>query len=375
MAPPRERLASLSDWTSSHALFRVLDIAPKLEGKHIPSLDGIRGLAFGTVFLAHAGASLVPGGFGVTTFFFLSGYLITALLRNELARTGTVSLRSFYARRAIRILPPMYTAMLVAVLCDWTSFHGDPDNWWTLGLQAAHLANYAPYLSCGAGPAGTGVLWSLAVEEHFYLMYPLLFVCLAAGTPQRRLAAVLGALCVAVMAWRFVLASKGVSLQYIQHATDTRIDSLAFGCIMGLIGDPHRKELGELSRTTKVAMLISGLGLLLVSFLWRNPLFRGSALFTVQGLGLGPLFYLAVSERNNPLYRALNWLPLRCLGTISYSAYLLHDVVINLVERHTTWTGLPRGALALVGTIVAAYVMYFMVERPWANLRQKLRIA
>jgi peptidoglycan/LPS O-acetylase OafA/YrhL len=75
------------------------------------------------------------------------------------------------------------------------------------------------------------------------------------------------------------------------------------------------------------------------------------------------------------VHRALNWLPLRCLGTLSYSAYLLHDILINAVEQNLRWTGVAAGAMAFVGTIAAAYAMYFIVERPCARLRQMLRAA
>jgi peptidoglycan/LPS O-acetylase OafA/YrhL len=373
--PDRAPVAAPGAGSRRSRFAQALDIAPRLDGQYIPSLDGIRAVAFSTVFVAHAGASLVPGGFGVTTFFFLSGYLITTLLRNELAKSGGISVRNFYARRAIRILPPMYAAMLVAVVCDHVRFCSATENWWTLALQAAHLANYTPYLSSGGGPAGTGVLWSLAVEEHFYLLYPILFTSRATLGDHRRLAWLLVGVCIATLAWRIFLASQGFSLQYIQHATDTRIASLAFGCIMGLVADPHRRELGELSRTTKAIMVAAGCGLLVLSFAWRNQLFRGTAIFTVQGVGLAPLFYLAVSEPKNLVHRALNWLPLRCLGTLSYSAYLLHDILINAVEQNLRWTGVAAGAMAFVGTIAAAYAMYFIVERPCARLRQMLRAA
>src|SRR5512138_1611953 len=90
---------------------------------HIPSLDGIRGIAALMVFLSHgAFPNLIPGGFGVTIFFFLSGHLITTLLRREYAATGSISLRNFYLRRVYRILPPMYLVLTAAVLLEVAGF-------------------------------------------------------------------------------------------------------------------------------------------------------------------------------------------------------------------------------------------------------------
>src|ERR1700733_14513831 len=93
---------------------------PTNDALHLPSLDGIRAVSFLLVFAAHAGlGDVIPGGFGVTVFFFLSGYLITTLLRIEHDATGTVSLRQFYLRRALRILPPFYLVLALAALAAW----------------------------------------------------------------------------------------------------------------------------------------------------------------------------------------------------------------------------------------------------------------
>lgn len=95
----------------------TLSVNKKSDGHYIPSLDGIRALAVTTVFVSHAGLShIIPGGFGVTVFFFLSGYLITTLLRREHEKTGQISLKHFYLRRVYRIFPPMYLVMLLAIM-------------------------------------------------------------------------------------------------------------------------------------------------------------------------------------------------------------------------------------------------------------------
>jgi peptidoglycan/LPS O-acetylase OafA/YrhL len=140
------------------------------EGLHVPSLDGIRALSFLVVFAAHAGLdSLVPGGFGVTVFFFLSGFLITTLLRIEEEAHGTLSFRSFYARRALRILPPFYLVLALAASAAWTGLLPGGLEPRAVAAQALHLANFWIVRHGYAGqPAGTGVYWSLAVEEHFY---------------------------------------------------------------------------------------------------------------------------------------------------------------------------------------------------------------
>src|SRR4051812_40780121 len=162
-------------------------VAPRNVSMHIPSLDGIRAVSFLLVFLAHAGlAHLLPGGFGVTIFFFLSGYLITTLLRIEFDVTGSISLRLFYLRRILRILPPFYLILALATLLAFVGVLKAP--LLPLGVlsQALHFSNYyAAHNGYYGLAAGTGVYWSLAVEEHFYLVFPLAYLLL-----RRRLPAV-----------------------------------------------------------------------------------------------------------------------------------------------------------------------------------------
>jgi peptidoglycan/LPS O-acetylase OafA/YrhL len=156
-------------------------IAAKREALQIPSLDGLRAVSFLVVFAAHAGLEVVPGGFGVTVFFFLSGYLITTLMRVEAERTGHVSLKHFYLRRALRILPPFYIVLTAATALAEIGFLGDTRPQLRPVLsQVLHFTNYwiAAHGWRGIAP-GTGVYWSLAVEEHFYLLFPAVFLALS----------------------------------------------------------------------------------------------------------------------------------------------------------------------------------------------------
>jgi len=156
---------------------------------YIPSLDGIRALSFSIVFAAHAGLERwVPGFFGLSVFFFLSGYLITTLLRVEWERSGTLDLRQFYLRRALRILPPFYVVLAGASALTLLGALGGALQPRAVLMQALHLSNYEIVRSGwwqGRAP-GTWVLWSLAVEEHFYLVFPLLYLVLRRHFPSGR---------------------------------------------------------------------------------------------------------------------------------------------------------------------------------------------
>ena len=137
-------------------------------GLYVPSLDGMRAIAFFFVFVAHAQPfKALPGGFGVTVFFFLSGYLITSLLRDEARKTGTISLKGFYLRRVLRIFPPCYlTVVLVSTLAAAGILY-NRESYVSLVSAFLYFSNYWNILDWGNLPAGLGVLWSLAVEEHY----------------------------------------------------------------------------------------------------------------------------------------------------------------------------------------------------------------
>jgi peptidoglycan/LPS O-acetylase OafA/YrhL len=349
------------------------------EALYIPSLDGIRAAAVLLVFAAHAGLKdRIPGNFGVTVFFFLSGYLITTLLRAEHQRNGRISLASFYGRRTLRIFPPLYVVLALATLLTLVgALPGPAIRLDALGAQVLYLTNY--YIIQhgwwdGRAP-GTWIFWSLSVEEYFYLGFPLLYILLLRFLPQRRRQAlVLVGLCALVLAWRLVLVlGLGASRDRTYIATDTRIDSILFGCVLGVIGNPVLDGGSRISeRAWKQLLLPLALGGLLLSFVFRNPVFQETVRYSLQGLCLFPLFVAAVRWPEWLPFRILNVGWVKFLGVLSYSFYLVHPSVLWAV---TSWTRLPGLAQALIGlvlTLAVSLALYWLVEKPAARLRRRL---
>jgi peptidoglycan/LPS O-acetylase OafA/YrhL len=347
-------------------------------GFQIPSLDGLRAVAFGIVFAAHAGLShIVPGAFGVTVFFFLSGYLITTLMRLEYEKSGRVSLKHFYLRRVLRIHPPFYLVLVLAVLGALAGVVPASLDWPPLVALALHYANYWFVAHGFSGiPAGTGVYWSLAVEEHFYLLFPLLFLWLVRLrlTPRAQASVLLG-LCVLLLAWRFVLVlALSASEDRTAIASDTRFDSLLFGCALALFGNPALDTSAFGERTWKRLFLPLGLAGLLLTFLVRDELFRETLRYSIQGVCLVPVFVCAVRYSSWWPMRVLNLKPVAYVGAISYSLYLMHQVLIYTAIAHFE-ARVSRLVIALGVLVVAllgAFVIHQTVEKPCARLRRRL---
>jgi peptidoglycan/LPS O-acetylase OafA/YrhL len=357
--------------------------APAAAGRslHIPSLDGIRACAVMLVFVSHAGLhGKVPGEFGVTVFFFLSGYLITTLLRLEHEQSGAISFRAFYLRRVLRIFPPFYLALAVATVLWLVGGlpKGPPFRLDGLLSQALFLTNYWVVLHGwwdGHAP-GTWIFWSLAVEEHFYLAFPLVYVLLLRLVSGRnRQALILGGLCAAVLAWRLVLVlALGAGKDRTYVATDTRIDSILFGCLLGIFANPVLDRTRIDHSTWKFIVVPLALFGLLVSFLIRDPWFQETVAYTLQGICLFPLFIAAVRFHDWGPFQLLNVAPVKFIGVVSYSIYLVHPSVLYGV---TSWASglLPpvaQSAFGLALTVAIAYGIYVAVERPAARLRRRL---
>lgn len=345
----------------------------------IPSLDGLRAASFLLVFLGHAGLPFIPiaipAGFGVTVFFFLSGYLITTLLRLEVEQHGRINFKHFYLRRLFRIWPPFYLVLGGASLLALSGVLGGEFELPSVAAQALHYCNYWLIAHTAKGmPPGTVVYWSLAVEEHFYLLFPALYVLLVrAGYDGKQQRTTFLVLCAAVLIWRLVLIHLlGASFERTYLASDTRFDSMLFGCSLAVAGNPAL-DLPKKDRPalTDVAFFTAGIIVLLASFMYRSEVFRETFRYTVQGLALYPVFVTAVRFPHWGPIRVLNLRFMKYLGSISYSLYLVHHVILIAVERQ-----FPRpeiaGPLALVTAIAVSSVMWFSIERPFANLRKRL---
>jgi peptidoglycan/LPS O-acetylase OafA/YrhL len=337
---------------------------PRL-GSNIPGLDGLRAISILLVMLSHSGLqSVVPGVFGVTIFFFISGFLITSLLLAERKATNTISIRRFYLRRVLRLYPPLLT-YIIAMSVVWAAQGLAPD---FIGLFGAlfYFANYLYALWPEHVAVYGAHLWSLSVEEHFYLFFPLLFVL---GMGRNKIA-----LCVLIalaLAIRVIETHFGMSETYTSVATECRYDTILTGCLTAIVvnsGGNHRL----LRLAVHPMVVVLALCVVLSTFVIRDPTFRQTFRFTMQNAALVPLVLAAVfTPRYLAVKAILNWTPVKWIGVLSYSLYLWHFALFDLAKAVVSEA--PAVIQYSIGwplAFCAALLIYFLVERPMFRLRR-----
>lgn len=344
---------------------------------YIPGLDGLRAIAVVAVLLYHAGLNILGGFLGVESFFVLSGFLITALLLAEWREHGRVSLRGFWLRRARRLLPALFLLLAGALLytivllpretaevrADTVAALAYVMNW---HLILSGQSYFDPLLR----PPLLQNLWSLAVEEQFYLLWPLLFV---AGMRLLRVAGLLVVTLVAALGSALLMAAlyrPGLDPSRIYYGTDTRAVGLLLGAALALIWMPGKapsatdRRLGLLLDCAGTVAL-AGLIACFVFFSEQHPLLYRGGFALVSAITV-----IVIAAVTHPGARLVPWLlgwqPLRWIGMRSYGIYLWHWPVFMVTRPYVDLplAGLPLLALrlAIVGALVE--LSYRYIEMP-----------
>ena len=340
---------------------------------YIPGLDGIRAIAFLLVYAGHSGlGKVVPGGFGVTIFFFLSGYLITTLLLMEADASGTISIPQFYLRRTFRIFPPMYVTLALWVLLASAGVLVGTVYWQAVALGALYLTNYGSFFTTHSLQGGLGILWSLSVEEHFYLLFPWLFLLfLRREWTRAKMSAILGGLCALALVWRYV-AMLWLHSTTNYYRTDTRFDSILFGCLLAVSVNPFLEALPEWAERHSGKLSILGLLVIIGCMLIRGPVFMDTLRYSIQGVALAPIFIFVLGFPKSWVVTGLEQPYLRWIGRRSYAMYLIHLCVISALNVRAglslVWAGLAAAPLVLG----YGWAMAKCVEEPLARLKKSL---
>ena len=342
----------------------------------IPSLDGLRALAVSLVLLAHVTrlenspfASWLSqlrwlGARGVDLFFVISGFLITLLLMREIRRFGRVSLKQFYLRRFFRIMPAFWFFLFVMWILNFVGIAEISKSQFLSAVTYTLNLNLFQEASWGWG---IGHLWSLCVEEHFYLLWPFALFLL---TPHIRQAYLLPSFLILGSAW---LRWQMRYSETIDSFTLTRLDTIAFGCLMALFFQ-HQTVCRWVQGLTKKATLVSVASLFLIFLSWEMGKMSWRYKIILQSpleASLWLLFAAAVifNPASLPGF-VLNRSPVQFIGTLSYSIYLWQQLFLspdNLFHLH--WI------LRILLVWLCAFLSWRFVETYFLKLKERYQVA
>jgi peptidoglycan/LPS O-acetylase OafA/YrhL len=350
---------------------------------HRPQLDGVRGIAVLLVLTYHTGGLLwwdarywlAPGGvLGLDIFFVLSGFLITSLLLGEVDGHGRVRLGAFAGRRLRRLVPAVVAvfAFLLAL--------ASAGKFYDLGEVLRSAPTLFTFSHNWAVAEGSAVqlnhLWSVALEGQFYLVWALAVAWAArAGSPHRALAIVAGAGVAAVLVGRGLVYGH-LPLADLYMGTLWRFDAPLIGCLAGMAASAgwlpwFQGRVAARAGLAVLALLAVGVVVLEST---DAGLYRGG--YTVVALCAGVLVLAAVRVPSSPLGRVLALRPLALAGIVSYSLYVWHVPVYEILAKNTTdWPPLARVVVGLALAVGAAVVSYRFVERPFLRRRPRAAVA
>ncbi|MBX6388418.1 MAG: acyltransferase [Frankia sp.] len=364
---------------------------------HNPALDGLRAFAVLAVIGYHAGLSWVPGGLlGVDLFFVLSGFLITGLLIAEYRATRRIDLRDFWIRRVRRLLPALL--LLLVAVAAYAKFIAAPADVAKIRMDALaslfYVANWRfalsdqSYFDHFSAPSPLLHTWSLAVEEQFYVLWPLIVFLLmrhSARTVDRwkgqRQKAQSAALTVAVLGAEasaligLVLLVLGTDPSRIYYGTETRVQALLTGAALA-VWRAQRKQLpSERGKKMLSWAGVAAAGALLV--IWATVDGESRGLYAGGFLGVAVIVAVLVAAvvevPNSPIARVLSFGPLTYIGKISYGLYLWHwPVFLAMSASRTGLTGVPLLLARLAVTLAFTLLSYYLVENPIR--RQRVRV-
>ena len=342
------------------------------------ALDGLRTIAVIGVFLFHTVTGLVPGGsIGVDVFFTLSGFVITLLIMKEYRDTGRLRLGVFYAKRLARLWPALLAVCAVVVLggliFPLSGWGGQEANAIPAAGYVMNLSNFGLF---GASTGGNALspTWTLAVEEQFYLVWPVVLLVMLRFWKVRTVAWLTAVLAAGFLVSRFLLVSGGAPLARLYNGPDTRADQLLLGCTLALVFasvSPGSRVHAALQAGARWVGPLAGLALVAALFVLQEPATPGTWFSVFWSAGPTALALLAAVVIGSLVLRPAG-LASRILShpwlanpgrDLSYAAYLWHlPVYLLLIPLvPSIWLRVP---LAAALTVLMAYLSFRFVERP-----------
>jgi peptidoglycan/LPS O-acetylase OafA/YrhL len=339
-----------------------------------PSLDGLRALCILVIMLYHARQTLIPGGkLSLSVFFILSGFLITALLMQEWNRTGRISFKQFYLRRALRILPALFALLFVCCLYALTQPKNDAiDTYKSVAATLFYVANW--YIAFDMGDLGPLThTWSLSVEEQFYTILPI-FLGLILWLKLKKgwmLFFLLFGITVAVTHTAMLWEGEH-SIRRIHFGTDARIDQFLIGCLVGVLASWN--FLPKTPRATFFCKISAVISVILIIYLGltlhETDPFMSRGATTLVAAASAVVIINLISSPVGLLNRFLEMRFLVWVGRISYGLYLWHFPIFRQVMA----LGLHPALTLIIEvgiTFIVAILSYHFIEKPFLRLKKR----
>lgn len=331
-----------------------------------PWADGLRGFAILAVMGYHFPFNLLAHGHvGVDLFFVLSGFLITSLLLEEIQTGGRVSFGKFYARRALRLFPALWLMLIASVVLMYFA-DGVEVNYRSVWYALLYATNWVVALGLDHVPSPVMLTWSLAIEEQFYILWPVALALLVRFKVRKNaMLTIIGLAIAFVCINRSHLVTTAASIDRIAHASDTRVDGLLFGCFVAIwlaAGLPvPRAVLKAVTALLGIIFLLYmsgtiapyGIGLTLAN------LFFGASI-TLMVSSAGSNWAMRIIE-----HRSIVW-----IGKLSYSLYLWHIFAYYLVAR-LAMPALVAFTASIVLSFTFASISYYLIERPFLRIKRR----
>lgn len=348
----------------------------------ILGFDGIRGLAVLSVVLTHLHifkriqdkgllstkiVQSIDGSAGVQAFFILSGFLITYLLIKESSKNGHISIVNFYIRRTLRIFPLYFFILLLITIIH--IFGDQVTNWKSISFATLYSYNFIPK------PWYSGVLghtWSLAVEEHFYFIWP--FVYISAGFKSRKLLLILiGFSTISFLLNMYLNQQEWIKTNFfIGRWSFIAGFNIAFGCIFSILIFGSYKTSVVKKYLSNFIVLCIGI-ILWFSSLWLPDVISYIVKYT-RGLGLAITISWIYLNQGSFITRTLEFRPLKYIGMISYGIYMYQGFFLSTGPyRATTQSWPPNQYIGLLLLIIVAPISYHFFEKPITNMKSKLQ--